>query len=341
CCHDALRSPGQGQPAACRARLTITVKNSSGEHSAASTSRVPDVSPDLPTPGWRALLAVLARLPQPGLSRAFGRLADLRIPAPLRRPILGTFARAIGIDVAEAEGPVSEYETLDDFFVRRLRPGARSFPNDPDALASPVDGIVGELGTIRSGDALQAKGRSYSVARLVDDAAEAARFDGGLFITLYLSPRHYHRIHAPCGGRIIGARHMPGALLPVNRQAVNHVNDLFPRNERLVCWLDGPLGRVAVVAIGAYNVGRISAAFDATWAGPGRIGVTNRGTTEPESRRYDPPIPVVQGQELMAFHLGSTLVMLVEPARVEFVDAIRDGLEVRVGEVIARGGGSG
>ncbi len=257
----------------------------------------------------------------------------------MRRPVLGTFARAIGIDLEEAERPLSEYETLDEFFVRRLRPGARGVPNDPDALASPVDGVVGQLGEIRTGHALQAKGRSYSIARLVDHADEADRFEGGLFITIYLSPRHYHRIHAPCGGNIIGARHIPGALLPVNRHAVRHVDDLFPRNERLVCWLEGPLGRVAVVAIGAYNVGRISAAFDSEWAGPGRIGVTNRGTVVPESRSYNPPVPIAQGDEIMAFHLGSTLVMLVDPQRVGFLPTIQEGSEVRVGQILGRNGG--
>jgi phosphatidylserine decarboxylase len=284
------------------------------------------------------MLALLARLPQPAMSRAFGRLADVQLPVPLRKPVLGTFARAVGIDLHEAERPLQEYETVDDFFVRRLRPGARSNPNDRSLLACPVDGVVGQLGTVNRGRALQAKGRSYSVAQLIDDTAEAERYDGGLFITLYLSPRHYHRIHSPCGDAVVAARHVPGALMPVNRAAVTSMDNLFPRNERMVCWIDGPLGRVAVVAIGAYNVGRISTAFDAEWAGPGRIGVTNRGKAAPETRCYDPPKTVAQGDEIMAFHLGSTLVMLVEPGRVEFLRDTRDGREVRVGEVLASRG---
>ncbi|MGH7554052.1 MAG: archaetidylserine decarboxylase [Longimicrobiales bacterium] len=301
-----------------------------------STDTTPDVSPDLPSTGWRVTLALLARLPQPALSRAFGRLADVRIPLPMRRPVLTAFARAVHIDLHETELPLQEYDTLDDFFVRRLRPGARSNPNDRAVLACPVDGVVGQLGTVTGGQALQAKGRSYSVAQLVDDAREAERYDGGLFITLYLSPRHYHRIHAPCGDAVVAARHIPGALMPVNRAAVSSMDNLFPRNERMVCWIEGPLGRVAVVAIGAYNVGRISTTFDPDWAGPGRIGVTNRGTSVAESRRFDPPRPVAQGDEIMAFHLGSTLVMLVEQGRVEFLTEVRDGREVRVGDVLAR-----
>src|SRR5690606_22162738 len=144
-------------------------------------------------------------------------------------------------------------------------------------LASPVDGATGQVGRIRSGRVLQAKGRWYSIAELIGDALEAERYEGGSFVTLYLSPRDYHRIHAPCDGAIAYARHIPGALLPVNAAAVAHVPDLFPRNERLLCAIDGPLGRVTVVAVGAYNVGRISAAFDPDWrAGEGETRwVTN------------------------------------------------------------------
>lgn len=300
------------------------------------THRVPDVSPDLPAPGWRALLALLAQLPQPGLSRAFGQLADLRIPRPMRGAVLGSFARAVGIDVTEAELPLTEYPTLNAFFVRRLRPDARTAPGDPGVLACPVDGILGQSGAIERGQALQAKGRWYSVAKLLDDEADAARYEGGTFITLYLSPRHYHRIHSPCDGGIVYARHVPGALLPVNQPAVAHVQDLFPKNERLVCAIDGPLGRVAIVAIGAYNVGRISAGFDPSWVGSSEASVTNRRRHEPDTRRYDPPVVVRQGQEIMAFHLGSTVVLLLEPGRVQLTTQLERGREVRLGDAIAR-----
>jgi phosphatidylserine decarboxylase len=200
------------------------------------------------------------------------------------------------------------------------------------------------VGVVRGGRAIQAKGRRYSVAELLDDPAEGARFDGGAFATLYLSPRDYHRIHAPCDGLIRLARHVPGELLPVNAPAVAHLPDLFARNERLVCYLDGPLGRVAVVAVGAYNVGRISAAFDPAWnAPPGKSAwVTNRrGVEQGETRRYDPPVRVRQGDEIMTFHLGSTVVLLFEPGRVALEPGLRAEMSVRLGEVLGRGGGGG
>jgi phosphatidylserine decarboxylase len=277
-------------------------------------------------------LALLERMPQAALSRSFGRLADLRIPRLLRRIVLGTFARAVGIDIAEAERPLDEYASINELFVRRLRPGLRAWPDDPDTVASPADGITGQHGTITDGRLIQAKGRDYTAADLLVDPVDARRFNGGTFFTIYLSPRHYHRMHAPCGGSIPFARYVPGALLPVNAAAVVHIAGLFPRNERVICIIDGPLGRCAVVAIGAYNVGRISTSFDEAWSGSGRA-VSNRGAPA-ETRRYDPPIHVKQGAEIMAFHLGSTIVLLFEPGLR--VTGTRPGAEIRLGNVILR-----
>ncbi|HUH13836.1 MAG TPA: archaetidylserine decarboxylase [Longimicrobiales bacterium] len=300
---------------------------------------VPPVSPAVPDHvplAWRGALALLTRLPQAALSRGFGRVADAPIPAPLRRPLLGAFARAVGIDLAEAELPLEAYPTLDAFFVRRLTPGLRPFPGDGGTAGSPVDGIVGQLGEVRGGRAIQAKGRDYAVADLLDDEAAARRYEGGRFVTLYLSPRHYHRIHTPQAGTIPAARHIPGALLPVNAPAVARVPELFPSNERLVCYVDAPLGRVAVVAVGAFNVGRISAAFDPAWgAGPGAT-VTNRRGASPETRHYTPPVSVGVGAEIMAFHLGSTVVCLFEAGAARLEAALAPGAAVRLGQPIAR-----
>lgn len=297
---------------------------------------VPDVTPDLPSPSWRALLALLSGLPQGAMSRSFGRLADIRLPVRLRAAVHGTFARAVGIDLDEVELPLEDYPSLNDFFVRRLRAGARSWPTRSDALASPVDGIAGQMGRVHGGRLLQAKGRWYSAAEILADADQARRFEGGSFITIYLSPRHYHRIHAPSSGEIGLARYVPGLLLPVNQPAVAHVPDLFARNERLLCYLDGPVGRVAVIAVGAYNVGRISAAFDRDWSvAPGRGSwVTNRRGAAPGEHRYDPPVRVEMGAEIMAFHLGSTVVLLVEPDAPKLRKGLRPGDPVRLGEML-------
>ncbi|MEX2583214.1 MAG: archaetidylserine decarboxylase [Gemmatimonadota bacterium] len=295
---------------------------------------VPDVSPEIPPPTWRLVLKLLGRLPERALSRSFGRIADIPLPGGVRRLVLGSFARAVGIDLSEAARPLEEYPTLNAFFVRRLRDGARLWPSGDEVLASPVDGIVGRFGRVTKGEAIQAKGHRYPVGDLLGDDTEAQRFEGGSFLTIYLSPRHYHRIHTPCAGTIAAARYLPGALLPVNAPAVMHVPGLFARNERLLCYVDGVMGRVAVVAVGAYNVGRISAAFDPDWVGtPNEPWVTNRRPPAPLRRSYEPPKRVETGEELMAFHLGSTVVLLFEPA-VQLRADLQPGLEVRLGEPI-------
>ena len=275
------------------------------------------------------------------MSRAFGRVADVPIPRAMRPAVLGAFARAVGVDLDEVELPLERYGSINAFFVRRLRAGVRSWPMDADLLCSPVDGATGQVGRVTDGRALQAKGRWYSVAELIgepEDSEAARRFEGGTFITLYLSPRDYHRIHAPFGGRIGFARHIPGALLPVNAPAVAHVADLFPRNERLLCPVDGVGGRVMVVAVGAYNVGRISAAFDPRWRadeGETRWATNLRGA-RPARHDYEPPVEMRRGDELMAFHLGSTVVLLLEPDRWALEAQLPPDSPVRLGMPIAR-----
>lgn len=270
-------------------------------------------------------------------SRFTGRLARLPLPGPLRRPVLGGVAWLLGMDLSEAADPIGRFRSLDELFIRRLRDDARSWPEDPVVPASPVDGVVGQSGGITGGRLLQAKGRAYSAADLLDDDDLAARFDGGTFITLYLAPHHYHRIHAPVAGRVGRARHVPGRLLPVNAPAVRLVDRLFPRNERLTVLIERDAGAVAVVAVGAFNVGRITADFDESL-------VTNRRGARAETRIYHPAIEVGRGDPLLAFHMGSTVVLLFErPLRLDgAVEAGRDILlGAPLGRPVAAGAGPG
>lgn len=261
-------------------------------------------------------------------SRLTGRLARLPVPRPLRGPVLGGLARLLGMDLSEAQDPIASYRSLDELFTRRLRDDARVWPAEPAVPGSPVDGVVGQVGGIAAGRLLQAKGREYAAADLLDDEDLARRFEGGTFVTLYLAPRHYHRIHAPVSGRVARARHVPGRLLPVNTPAVRLVDRLFPRNERLTALIEGEAGAVAVVAVGAFNVGRISADFDA------RL-VTNRRGARAETRIYHPPVSVARGDPFMAFHLGSTVVLLFEHALALEAD-VAPGRDIRLGAPLGR-----
>lgn len=284
---------------------------------------------------WRVTLASLDRLPQGALSRGLGWLADRPIPPSLRPLVLGTFVKLTGICMEEVARPLESFGSVSELFVRRLAEGVRSWPQDPKVLASPVDGVVGLCGRIHQGTLLQAKGIHYTADQLLGEPGSGRRYEGGLFLTLYLSPRHYHRIHTPLPGEVLRARHVPGRLMPVNSAAVRSVDRLFATNERLIADLRTPVGRVAIVAVGATNVGRISAAFDPGWAGGAEASVTNRASPIPPLRVYPEGVHVETGSELMAFHLGSTVVLLTEPG-LEPAPGLAPGEEVQVGTPLAR-----
>lgn len=223
-------------------------------------------------------------------------------------------------------GTWTDYPTIDAWFTRPLRPGVRTWPSEPSLVAAPVDGIVGPVGVIDAGVLLQAKGLPYRAARLLGNDRDAAAFDGGTYATFYLSPRHYHRVHTPLPGLLERARHLPGRVLPVHPAVAACEPELLAGNERLVAWLRAAGGWVAVVAIGAMNVARVTASFDRTL-------VANRRRATGE-RRYEPPLRVRHGDELFVFHLGSTVVVLAGPGVVQW--ELRTGQEVRVGEVVGR-----
>ncbi len=275
----------------------------------------------------RAFIAALRLLPKNAASRAAGAFTRWEAPAPLRQGLMRAFARRYGIDLSECDD-VATFRTFGEFFARPLRPGLRPIAPGEDVVVSPVDAVVSEAGLAEQGRLVQAKGIDYRVEDLLADGAAAARLAGGAWATLYLSPKDYHRIHFPLGGRVLGWRYVPGRLWPVNAASVANVPGLFCVNERLVTLLESPLGLCSIVAVGATIVGRVRAFYDAG------IPPTNLPKARPERRDYERPLPVEKGQELGAFEMGSTVVLLFEPGRVALRPAIVPGARVRVGEPI-------
>ncbi|MFZ4737387.1 MAG: archaetidylserine decarboxylase [Bradymonadia bacterium] len=275
----------------------------------------------------RAFIGALSLLPRNALSRGVGRLAHLELPAPFGRFAVRRFAEAYGIDMEEAEHGLDAYPSIGALFVRRLRLGARPVDRRRGVAVSPADGRVLNFGRIEEGTLVQAKGRNYRVSELLGDAELGACFEGGAFVTVYLSPRDYHRVHHPAEGRIVSARHIPGHLWPVNRAAVEQVQDLFCVNERLVTVVEGPLGRVATVMVGATSVGDITAAYDESLE-------TNRGGAG-TLKTYARPIEVARGDELGTFHLGSTAVVVFDAQDLAF-EPLEPDQPIRMGQAIAR-----
>ncbi|MEL6760338.1 MAG: archaetidylserine decarboxylase [Myxococcota bacterium] len=271
---------------------------------------------------------VVARLPQASVSRAWGWLARRRRPRIAIELLKRGFVAATGVDMSEAADPLASYATLEELFVRPLKPGVRRVDPAPDAVVSPVDGTVGMSGLVEKGVALQLKGRSYSIRDLLGSDVEASRFEGGAYATFYLAPHNYHRIHAPFAGEVVRARAIPGALMPVFQESLEKVDHLFARNERLVTYLRSErAGQCAVVKVGATLVGRIAVDYDPTLR-------TNDRTLRGYRRSYEPPITIQKGGGLGAFELGSSVVVLFEAGRVQ-LEPLRYGSATRLGERIA------
>lgn len=271
----------------------------------------------------RLLILLLSVLPKHALSRGAGWLATRPVPTRLRGPVHRGFSRVFGAQPSEAALPLEEYPTLNAFFTRTLKPGLR--PVAPAAIVSPVDATVGAYGEVRADTLVQAKGRNYSLTALLGSRELADEFEGGTYTTLYLSPKDYHRIHAPLAGRITAATYVPGDLWPVNVAAVTNVADLFARNERIIVQVDGEFGgRLAIVPVGATMVGMTRLAFDDELH-------TNARRREVQQRRYDPPIAVEAGGPLGHFEFGSTVV-LVCSREAGTIDPLALGATVRMGE---------
>jgi phosphatidylserine decarboxylase len=247
-------------------------------------------------------IQAMGLVPKKRLSRVVRRLARVRSKTAVER-----FAARYHVALEEAEHPIEAYPTVLDLFTRRLKAGLRPLDPDPNALLCPCDGRLYQQGPIAEGTLLQAKGKSFTLAALLASETRAVRFEGGSFITLYLSPKDYHRVHTPASGRIAGYTYVPGELYPVNPAAVAHVDGLFARNERLITHLDSErFGAVEVVMVGATCVGHIKVAYDESVE-------TNAGATVVAEKSYDPPRPIGRGDELGVFEMGSTVILILEP----------------------------
>ena len=274
-----------------------------------------------------ATAQILRVLPRTRITRVMGRLADYAWPEPIGKAVVGLYCRAYNVELDEC-AKASGFASFDEFFTRELREGARKMPTDLRVAVSPADGRIDSIGPIGVGDARRAfsvKGRPYQVDELLGDAEEAKRYEGGTGCVVYLSPRDYHRVHAPVEGAIVSVRSMPGDYYPVNDIGVRHVHNLFVRNRRVAISIDTPpesgLGRVTVVMVAAMVVGRITVS-----------GIDARDVPM-GLHAYDPPLRVARGDEIGMFHLGSTAVVFFEPkAHVKWL--VGDG-PIRFGQPFA------
>jgi len=273
------------------------------------------------------MLSILYILPKNILSSFIGCLANLEHPAALAKLALRIFVNFYKIDLKEIEKPLDNYSCIGSFFIRNLKEGARL---STGPIVSPADGILRDHGQIKSGALPQVKNKNYSIDELLGDANLASKFTRGYYYNIYLTPRHYHQVHSPITGLVSGFCHIPGNLWPVNDWSLNKIDRLFCVNERLVTYIESEFGLVALVMIGATNVGSMTVTYDPI--------VTNQNIwfamRKPRQEFFKTPAPINCGQKLGAFNMGSSVVLLFENSQL-FSNLAKPG-EIRIGQALAQ-----
>ncbi|MDI9240317.1 archaetidylserine decarboxylase [Lysobacter sp. LF1] len=247
----------------------------------------------------------------------------------LKQWLIDTVTRRFGVNLGEAAQPdPTAYPTFNAFFTRALKPGARVPDADPRSFLMPADGHISQCGPIDNGRIFQAKGQSFTAAELLGDEASAEPFRNGLFATVYLSPKDYHRVHMPWTGTLRETVHVPGRLFSVGTAAVANVPRLFARNERLVCHFDTDFGPMACVMVGALLVSGV----ETVWSGE---EIPDYGDRINRKDYRGQGITLERFDEMARFNYGSTVIVLLPPGVAALEPALGAESPVRLGQKLA------
>jgi phosphatidylserine decarboxylase len=234
-----------------------------------------------------------------------------------------------GVNMDEAlEQDINAYKSFNDFFTRELKPGVRPLSTERNAIVCPADGAVSQVGDITDGKIFQAKGKSFTAIDLLGgDAARAEPFNNGIFSTIYLSPKDYHRLHMPLTGTLKEMVHVPGRLFSVNTKTTNSVPGLFARNERVCCLFDTEAGPMALILVGAIFVSSV----ETVWHGV----VTPPSISTVKSWQYQDNAPTLKiGEEMGRFNMGSTIIVLFGKDKAKWDAGFKADKTVKLGELI-------
>lgn len=249
-------------------------------------------------------------MPKHALTVLAGCLASAKL-GKITTFAIEKFAKIYNIDFSEVKNAAKDFETFNDFFARELKSGKRPIDSSDNSIVFPADGKISQYGNLIKDVQIQAKGHYFSIAALLTDDNDAATFENGKFMTVYLSPSDYHRVHIPMDGKLLKMIYVPGEFFSVNPLYVHNIPELFSRNERVVCLFETAVGKMAVIFIGATIVRSISTA----WAGI----VAPSTFREMSVTEYDDKnITFKKGEEIGKFTMGSTVICLFEKDAVEF-----------------------
>lgn len=273
-------------------------------------------------------VALQRLLPKHALSRLIAKLAESK-NIWLKNLLINRAIKTFDINMDEAiSDDLASYDSFNAFFTRQLKPEARPLDKGAKVITSPADGVISQAGKIVKNKVLQAKNVDYSLARLVGDSNQAKHYENGIFSTIYLSPKDYHRVHIPADGQLLNSRYIPGELFSVNQQTAEMVPNLFARNERLVCeFKSAQLGHFSVIFVGAMLV----AGIETVWGGMEKPGP---GAVR-ETDHSDQEIYFSKGDEIGRFKFGSTVILLFPENSVTLNKNIAATSPVNVAEKFA------
>ncbi len=269
-------------------------------------------------------------IPQQAASRLMGKLTSCQTPV-VKNYLIKKFVKRYGVNLQEAKRTLpTEYTDFNDFFTRQLKDNLRPLHSGTHSVISPVDGAVSQLGRIKSGHLIQAKGRTFTAHELLGGTTKDSKhFTEGHFATLYLSPKDYHRVHMPLDGTLQSMTYIPGRLFSVSPRSADLIPNVFARNERLACLFDTPAGPMAIVLVGAFFVASIAT----VWS-----GLMTPNTQKAISRQcYDEAthrIHLNRGEEMGHFQLGSTVILLFGPDSVQWAGDIRAASTIKMGQLL-------
>lgn len=260
------------------------------------------------------------------VSHLVGFLANCRVTW-IKNGFIRWFIRRYRVDMSSAaEKNPFQYPTFNAFFTRSLAAGKRPIAVGENLIIAPVDGSISGFGLIDAGTLIQAKGHFFHVQDLLGGSPRAACFTEGTFMTFYLSPKDYHRVHMPLSGRLQETCYVPGSLFPVHKKAVETVPGLFARNERVIAFFDTVWGEMAVILVGAMIVGSIATSWGGVVA-PRKGHPIDRGEVK-ES------IQLKKGDEMGRFQLGSTVILLFNSPRIQWVSDLCMERSIRLGQAV-------
>ncbi|MCK4841053.1 MAG: phosphatidylserine decarboxylase [Methylococcales bacterium] len=245
--------------------------------------------------------------------------------------MINNIARIYGINSKEAASEdLNDYPSFNHYFTRALKSGVRPITDLTNGIASPADGVVSQAGAIKQGDIFQAKGKSFTATELLGgDSERATPFNEGVFTTIYLSPKDYHRLHMPIDGTLKQMIHIPGRLFSVNKTTANSVPGLFARNERVACIFDTEAGPMALILVGAIFVSSV----ETVWEGV----VTPPSVSEVRTWNYDKDAPTLKkGEEMGRFNMGSTIIVLFGKDMAQWEQSLVEDKAVQMGELIGK-----